>query len=112
MSCYQAGQWLPAHVDSRKFARPFAILSLASQAELVFEPLPKAVAEAERARDAGDDRVWAAQNGAEADGAGVDGARAGAGAEGMDVESPASGARMGSVRVTTPHHKTKLNRVL
>ena len=37
VNCYAAGEWLPPHVDSRAFARPFAVVSL-DAGEVVFGP--------------------------------------------------------------------------
>mmetsp|Transcript_66227 Transcript_66227/g.149516 ORF Transcript_66227/g.149516 Transcript_66227/m.149516 type:complete len:395 (-) Transcript_66227:75-1259(-) len=36
VNCYEAGQWIPPHVDSPKFARPFATLSLVSEQAMEF----------------------------------------------------------------------------
>jgi hypothetical protein len=40
VNCYEAGQWIPPHVDNPKFARPFATLSLLSAQDVAFAPLP------------------------------------------------------------------------
>jgi alkylated DNA repair dioxygenase AlkB len=38
VNVYEVGSWLPPHVDSDKFARPFCTLSLLSEQEVVFGP--------------------------------------------------------------------------
>lgn len=54
INIYESGQWIPPHVDSFKFARPFCTVSLLSEQATVFgEHMAELVVDGERSGDFG-----------------------------------------------------------